>query len=251
MPSSVCVGGMRMSVSTTSGASSSTICKSSGNDPHEPTSSRSSVCSNRRTRPSRSKTLSSASNNRMVTKREYRVRGNVGGRLTTLAVGLRHQARDDVAMCAAARDADPRIDELRSTFRALHAHGLFVMPNPWDIGSAKLLAHLGFPALATTSSGHAASLGKYDQQVTREEMLEHVAVMTKAVDVPFNVDSERLFADSPEGVASTVELLAEAGASGCSIEDYDPATRTIDDIDVAAERVRAAAEAAHRHGITF
>jgi len=159
--------------------------------------------------------------------------------------------RDDVAMCAAASEDGRRTDELRSTFRQLHEHGLFVMPNPWDIGSAKLLAHLGFQALATTSSGHAASLGKYDQQVTRDEMVEHVTVMTKAVDVPFNVDSERLFADTPEGVAATVDLLAGAGAAGCSIEDYDPSTRSIDSIDVATERVRAAAEAAHRHGITL
>src|SRR4051812_46907694 len=225
-----------MSVRTTSGGSSSTICSNSGSDPQEPTSRRSSVCSNRRTRPSRSRTLSSASNKRMGTKKRIPTSPKGDGEANHTS------PREDVEM---------RADELRSTFRALHGDGLFVMPNPWDIGSAKLLAHLGFPALATTSSGHAASLGRLDQNVSRDELVEHVSAMTEAVELPFNVDSERLFADTPEGVAVTVELLVEAGAAGCSIEDYDPATRSIDGIDVAAERVRAAAEAAHRHGITL
>jgi 2-methylisocitrate lyase-like PEP mutase family enzyme len=137
----------------------------------------------------------------------------------------------------------------RDRFRRLHERGLFVMPNPWDIGSARLLASMGFPALATTSLGHAASLGKVDQTVTRDELLGHVAAISAAVDLPLNVDAERCFADDPAGVAETVSLLAEAGAAGCSIEDYDPARGVIDDVDVAAERVAAAAEAAHRHGV--
>jgi 2-methylisocitrate lyase-like PEP mutase family enzyme len=123
------------------------------------------------------------------------------------------------------------------------------MPNPWDIGSARILASMGFPALATTSLGHAASLGKVDQSVTRDELLTHVAGITAAVDLPLNVDAERCFADDPEGVAETVSLLAEAGAAGCSIEDYDPARAAIDDVQVAAARVGAAADAAHRHGM--
>jgi 2-methylisocitrate lyase-like PEP mutase family enzyme len=139
--------------------------------------------------------------------------------------------------------------ELRDRFRALHASGTFVMPNPWDIGSARLLASMGFQALATTSLGHAASLGKPDQAVTRDELLEHVAALTAAVSLPLNVDAERCFADDPAGVAETVTLIAEAGAAGCSIEDYDPARAAVEDIDVAAERVGAAAEAAHRHGM--
>ena len=120
----------------------------------------------------------------------------------------------------------------RDRFRALHRDGLFVMPNPLDVGSARLLASMGFPALATTSSGLAASLGRQDYDVGRDELLEHVAALAAAVDVPLNVDSERCFGDDPAGVAETVELLAAAGASGCSIEDFDPATGAIDPLEV-------------------
>ena len=137
----------------------------------------------------------------------------------------------------------------RNRFRQLHERGLFLMPNPWDIGSARILASMGFPALATTSLGHAASLGKVDQSVTRDELLTHVAAIAAAVDLPLNVDAERCFADDLDGVAETVSLLAEAGAAGCSIEDYDPARAAIDDVHVAAARVSAAADAAHRHGM--
>jgi 2-methylisocitrate lyase-like PEP mutase family enzyme len=139
----------------------------------------------------------------------------------------------------------------RDRFRQLHERGLFVMPNPWDIGSARILASMGFPALATTSLGHAASLGKVDQTVTRDELVAHVAAIAAAVDLPLNVDAERCFADEVAGVAETVMLLAEAGAAGCSIEDYDPARDAIDDVALAAERVGAAAEAAHRHGMVL
>jgi 2-methylisocitrate lyase-like PEP mutase family enzyme len=137
-------------------------------------------------------------------------------------------------------------DERRTRFRELHAsEGLFVMPNPWDVGSAKLLAALGFEALATTSAGFAWALGKLDQTVTRDELVAHVETLCRAVDVPLNVDSERCYPDEPGGVAETVRLLGEAGAAGCSIEDYDPATGGMDAIDVAAARVAEAAEAAH------
>ncbi len=145
----------------------------------------------------------------------------------------------------------PDIVDLRKRFRALHQDGLFVMPNPWDIGSARLLASLGFQALATTSLGHAATLGRADQTVTRDELLAHVEVLTGAVDLPFNVDAERCFADDPAGVAETVGLLAQAGAAGCSIEDYDPRRGAIDPIEVAVERVAAAAEAARKHGLVL
>ena len=137
----------------------------------------------------------------------------------------------------------------RDRFRRLHERGLFVMPNPWDLGSARILASMGFQALATTSLGHAASLGKVDQTVTRDELMAHVATLSAAVDLPLNVDAERCFADDLAGVAETVSLLAEAGAAGCSIEDYDPATGLIDALAVAADRVAAAAEAAHREGM--
>ena len=134
----------------------------------------------------------------------------------------------------------------RSRFRELHAREqLFVMPNPWDVGSAKLLASCGFEALATTSAGFAWSLGKLDQSVTRVELVAHVASLAAATDVPLNVDSERCYPNDPGGVTETVALLADAGAAGFSIEDYDPASDSIDEIGAAAERVGEAAEAAH------
>jgi 2-methylisocitrate lyase-like PEP mutase family enzyme len=139
----------------------------------------------------------------------------------------------------------------RERFRELHRDGLFVMPNPWDVGSARMLAELGFPALASTSSGHAATLGRSDQQITRDELVEHAARLVAGVDLPVSVDAERCFADAPPGVAETVGLLAATGAAGCSIEDYDPATGLIDDPAVAAERVGAAAEAAHAAGMVL
>ena len=141
--------------------------------------------------------------------------------------------------------------ERRERFRTLHADGLFVMPNAWDVGSARILAGLGFQAIATTSSGHAASLGKADQNVTLDELLSHVAALSAAVDVPLSVDSERGFADDLAGVARTYEALAGAGASGASIEDYDPVSGRIDELAVAVDRVAAAAEAAHRSGLVL
>jgi 2-methylisocitrate lyase-like PEP mutase family enzyme len=130
-------------------------------------------------------------------------------------------------------------------FRALHEREqLFLMPNPWDVGSALLLASLGFEALATTSAGFAWALGKLDQSVTRDELVAHVATLSAATELPLNVDSERCYPDDPGGVAETVRLLAEAGAAGFSIEDYDPATASIDPVEVAAARVAVAAEAA-------
>jgi 2-methylisocitrate lyase-like PEP mutase family enzyme len=130
-------------------------------------------------------------------------------------------------------------------FRELHARDqLFVMPNPWDVGSAKVLAALGFEALATTSAGFALAIGKRDQTVTRDELVEHVAQIAAATQLPVNVDSEQLYPGDAGGVAETVRLLADAGAAGCSIEDYDPGAGRIEDIAVAAERVGVAAEAA-------
>jgi 2-methylisocitrate lyase-like PEP mutase family enzyme len=138
------------------------------------------------------------------------------------------------------------IGDRRARFRELHdREQLFVMPNPWDIGSARLLASCGFEALATTSAGLAWSLGKHDQEVTREELVAHVAGLTAATDLPLNVDSERCYPDDPGGVAETVALLADAGAAGFSIEDWNPATGSIDPVEVAAERVATAAGAAH------
>jgi 2-methylisocitrate lyase-like PEP mutase family enzyme len=128
-------------------------------------------------------------------------------------------------------------------FRELHEDGLFVMPNPWDAGSAKLLAASGFQALATTSAGFALTLGRLDMRVSRDELVEHVERLAAATPLPLNVDSERCFPDDPGGVAETVRLLAAAGAAGCSIEDYDPVNDRIEDVAVAVERVGLAAEA--------
>ncbi len=133
-------------------------------------------------------------------------------------------------------------------FRALHGTGLFVMPNAWDEGSARLLEHLGFAALATTSSGHAGSLGRLDQRVTRDELLAHVERLVAAVDVPVSVDAEGCFPDDPGGIARTVELIATTGAAGCSIEDYHPADGLLP-AALAADRVGEAVQAASGAGL--
>ena len=103
--------------------------------------------------------------------------------------------------------------ERRARFRELHVDGIFVMPNPWDVGSAKLLASMGFQALATTSAGLAWSLGKLDMQVTRDELVAHVALVAEATPLPLNVDSERCFPDDPGGVGRTVSATPP-GSSG-------------------------------------
>ena len=133
----------------------------------------------------------------------------------------------------------------RARFHELHAReGIFVMPNPWDVGSARILAALGFEALATTSAGFAWVLGKLDTQVTRDELVAHVAELASATDLPLNVDSERCYPDDPGGVAETVRRLGEAGAAGCSIEDWNPVTGQIEDVGLATDRVAEAAVAA-------
>jgi len=143
-----------------------------------------------------------------------------------------------------------RAASLPRRFSELHVNGTFILPNAWDVGSARVLESLGFPAIATTSSGHAASLGRMDQHVTLDELLDHVQALVRAAGIPVSVDAERCFADHPEGVSSTVERLAERGAAGVSIEDYHPDSG-IDSIEVAAERVAAAATTARAHGIVL
>jgi 2-methylisocitrate lyase-like PEP mutase family enzyme len=142
-------------------------------------------------------------------------------------------------------------DDVRQRFRTLHEDGIFVMPNPWDVGSARILAAAGFPALATTSSGHAATFGRRDGQVTLDELADHCAAIVAAVDVPLNVDAEYCFADDTAGIAETVETIAATGASGMSIEDFNPTTRAIDPFEKAVERAGAAAEAARLYGIVL
>ena len=130
-------------------------------------------------------------------------------------------------------------------FLDLHRPGEpLLMPNPWDLGSAKLLASLGFAALATTSSGFAATLGRNDGLVSRDEAMIHAAVIVAATDLPVSADLENAYADDPAGAAETMRLAIEVGLAGASIEDFadEPG---IYDIGQATERVAAAAEAAH------
>jgi 2-methylisocitrate lyase-like PEP mutase family enzyme len=140
---------------------------------------------------------------------------------------------------------------LRQRFAQLHAVGTFVMPNAWDVGSARLLESLGFPALATTSSGYAASLGRMDQELTLDELLAHVVTLVDAVSIPLSVDSERCYADTAEGVAETARLIAGTGAAGFSIEDYDPVRERIDPLPEAVACVAAAAEVASATGLVL
>jgi 2-methylisocitrate lyase-like PEP mutase family enzyme len=122
-----------------------------------------------------------------------------------------------------------------------------LLANPWDQGSARLLVSVGFQALATTSGGFAATLGRQDGQVTRDEALAHARLVVDAVDVPVSADLENGFADDPAGVAGTVQGAVAAGLAGCSVEDFTrDTTRPIYELAHAAERVAAAAEAAHR-----
>jgi 2-methylisocitrate lyase-like PEP mutase family enzyme len=131
-------------------------------------------------------------------------------------------------------------------FLGLHRRGdPLLMPNAWDLGSAALLVSLGFQALATTSSGHAATLGRPDGAVTREQALAHAAELSHATDVPVSADLENAFADEPAGVAETIALAVEAGLAGASVEDYSRDADDIYEMGLARERVAAAAEAAH------
>jgi 2-methylisocitrate lyase-like PEP mutase family enzyme len=142
-------------------------------------------------------------------------------------------------------------DDARTAFRTLHESGTFVQPNAWDTGSARILETLGFPAIATTSSGFAASRGSADQKLPRAALIAHVEAITTAVRVPVAVDSERGYPDEEGGVRRTVELLAAAGASGVSIEDYDPATGRIEPVDAVVARIAEAAEVCDRHGMVL
>jgi 2-methylisocitrate lyase-like PEP mutase family enzyme len=138
-------------------------------------------------------------------------------------------------------------------FTALHqGPGAFVIANPWDTGSARLLAGLGFPALATSSGASAGVLGRRDGQVTRQEALAHAAAIVMATDLPVSADLEKGFADAPAAVAETIRLAAAAGLVGCSIEDATgDKDKPLYDLDYAAERVAAAAQAARALPFSF
>ena len=134
-------------------------------------------------------------------------------------------------------------------FRQLHQSGCFVLPNPWDAGSARLLVNLGFPALATTSSGFAWTLGRRDNHVSLEEALAHLRAITGAVDVPINADFEGGFAVEADGVAANVTAAAATGIAGISIEDSTNDTANpLFDFDLSVKRVRAARAAIDKSG---
>ncbi|HTZ32557.1 MAG TPA: isocitrate lyase/phosphoenolpyruvate mutase family protein [Methylomirabilota bacterium] len=138
-------------------------------------------------------------------------------------------------------------------FRALHeGPGIFVIPNPWDIGSARVLEGLGFPALATSSAASAMAMGSKDGMLTREQAVGHGRAIAGATDVPVSADLENGFGDAPESVAETVRMAAEAGLVGCTIEDSTGrADKPVYDLEFAAERIAAGAEAARRLGFPF
>jgi 2-methylisocitrate lyase-like PEP mutase family enzyme len=142
-----------------------------------------------------------------------------------------------------------QISARRRAFRQLHETGCFVIPNPWDVGSARWLQGLGFKALASTSSGVAWSQGKADGALPREAVLAHLRDLVAATELPVNADFESGFAADPQGVAESVRLAIETGVAGLSIEDAtgDPA-HPLHDIDVAVERMRAARAAIDKSG---
>jgi 2-methylisocitrate lyase-like PEP mutase family enzyme len=144
----------------------------------------------------------------------------------------------------------PSQREKAETFRALHEDGVFLIPNPWDAGSAKVLATLGFPALASTSSGFAFTLGRPDGGATLDEVVGHARALDRATALPVSVDLENGYGSRPGDAALAIVRVAEAGAVGGSIEDYDPSGE-IYPVGYAAERVAAAAEAARRLGFPF
>jgi 2-methylisocitrate lyase-like PEP mutase family enzyme len=134
----------------------------------------------------------------------------------------------------------PSVAEKRARFRALHEDGCFVIPNPWDVGSARYLQHLGFKALATTSSGAAFAQGLPDGGLTRDATLAHIRLLAEASDVPINADFCNGFADDPQGIGENVRLVVATGAAGFSIEDRSADTRNLYETGLAVERIQAA-----------
>jgi 2-methylisocitrate lyase-like PEP mutase family enzyme len=143
----------------------------------------------------------------------------------------------------------PSIADKRRAFHKLHEAGCFVIPNPWDVGSAKFLQGLGFKALATTSSGFAWSHGHPDGGMSRDRVLEHLTDMVEATDLPINADFESGFAPDAAGVAESVRLAVETGVAGLSIEDSTGnASQPLYELDAAVERIRAARKAIDKAG---
>jgi len=136
------------------------------------------------------------------------------------------------------------VADKRAAFRRLHEAGCFVLPNPWDVGSAVVLQHLGFKALATTSAGMAWSMGRADGAVGLDEALRHFAQIVQASDLPVNADFENALADSPDDVATNVGLAVATGLAGLSVEDYSGSA--LYEFDLAVARVAAARAAIDR-----
>ena len=141
-------------------------------------------------------------------------------------------------------------EDKAAAFQALHEGEPFVLANPWDVGSARMLGALGFAALATTSSGFAFTLGRRDGRATLDEVVAHVRALTEATDLPLSVDLENGYGDAPDEAAAAIRRVSAAGAVGASIEDYDGAGR-IYPLELAAERIAAAAAAAHELPFPF
>ena len=142
------------------------------------------------------------------------------------------------------------IEEKRKEFRRLHEGGCFAIPNPWDIGTAKYLQHLGFKAIATTSAGFAFSRGLPDGSVKRDDMLAHIRDLVEGSDLPVNADFENGYADDPNWCAENARLCVETGVAGLSIEDAaDRKESPIYDIDFAVERIDAVRQALHGTGV--
>ena len=142
----------------------------------------------------------------------------------------------------------PSVADKRKTFHKLHESGCFVIPNPWNVGSARYLQGLGFKALASTSSGHAHWLGFPDGAQTLDDVLAHYREMAAATDVPLNADFENGFADEPDGVAATVTRCIATGVAGLSVEDSPKSATPLYDFDLSVKRVKAARAAIDRAG---
>src|SRR5215217_1977435 len=171
----------------------------------------------------------------------------VGVRPRPFGTGSPHAPAGPSRIVAAMR---PGQERKAAAFRALHDGEPFVMPNPWDAGSARVLEALGFEALATTSSGFAFTLGRLDGNATLDEVLEHTRALDRVTGLPLSVDLENGHGPEPEDAAAAITRAAAAGAVGGSIEDYDPAGRLYEPAH-ALERVTAACEAARRLDFAF
>jgi len=146
----------------------------------------------------------------------------------------------------------PSVEDKRREFRRLHESGCFAIPNPWDIGSALYLQHLGFKAIATTSAGFAFSRGVPDGTVKRDDMLAHIKELVAVTDIPVNADFENGYADDPDDVAESVRLCIATGVAGLSIEDaIDRKEKLIYEFELAVERIRAAREAIGNSGVVL